>query len=263
VKSSQLSTIVVVVMLAGGVARAADPRELEAKKACAAGHVDRGIELLAALFAETGHITYVYNQGRCYQQNGVADQAINRFREYLRRGTSISAADRREVEGFIEELEKQQQRKAEPAVAPPVEPPPAVAAPVTEPPPAVEQAAPPSRPDPALLRKIGLGAGAFGALAVATGVVLSFRVMSSERQVEKDLRSTGNVDNQALSKKLRDGARLETFQWVAYGIGAAAVAAGTVCYVLGLRAERESAVAFGVAPAPRGRGLATSLTVRY
>jgi hypothetical protein len=261
--------LIATVLISTGNAHAApDPRELQAKKACAAGKVDEGVEILADMYAQTGHITYVYNQGRCYQQNGVADKAINRFREYLRRATNITAADRQEVEQFIAELEKQQEERARRDAArtapPPTEltpPPPVVTAPA-QPPPTVEATPPPSRFDAGRMRKIGMGLGAAGVLAIGAGVVLSLKVQSFERTLEKDL-ARGDLDNQQLSARMRDGARLETFQWVAYGAGAALIAGGATCYLLGYRASEQSAVAWTVAPPPHGRGLTTSLRVRY
>src|SRR5689334_17575967 len=85
---------------AGGARAEEESRQVKAKRACAAGRVEEGVELLAALYAESGDVNYVYNQGRCYQQNGRGDQALNRFREYLRRATNATPEERREVQGF-------------------------------------------------------------------------------------------------------------------------------------------------------------------
>src|SRR3954469_13153722 len=63
-----------------------DPRPARALTACAAGQVASGIALLAELYTETRDPTYVFNQGRCYQQNGQLVPAAERFREYLRVG---------------------------------------------------------------------------------------------------------------------------------------------------------------------------------
>src|SRR4051794_6504543 len=149
-----------------GPARADEARQTRAKQACAAGHVDEGIELLAALFAESGDVNYVYNQGRCYQQNGKVDQALNRFREYLRRATSASVEERREVEGFISDLERQREKPAAtPAPAP---------------------GGPLDQGDGGRhLRTAGLTLAAVGAVAVGTGVVLSMKVQSAKRDVER------------------------------------------------------------------------------
>src|SRR3954452_687633 len=85
--------------------RTREQRETEARTACAAGRVEAGIEILAQLLTEFGHPNYIYNQARCYQQNGKAEQAISRFREFLRAAQDISPEERARVERFIKELE--------------------------------------------------------------------------------------------------------------------------------------------------------------
>jgi hypothetical protein len=84
-----------------------DPRELEAKKACLGGRTDRGIELLAEMYAETNDPTYIYNQGRCFQQSGRPREALTRFREYMRKAPNMAADDKALVQGYISELEEQ------------------------------------------------------------------------------------------------------------------------------------------------------------
>ena len=96
--------------------RARARREVAARRACAAGRVEQGIALLAALEKELRHPNYLYNQARCYQQNGRAEPAIARFRDYLRADPAASRDVRRQVERFIRELE------AEVAVTAPVTP---------------------------------------------------------------------------------------------------------------------------------------------
>jgi hypothetical protein len=96
--------------------RARARREVAARRACAAGRVEQGIALLAALEKELRHPNYLYNQARCYQQNGRAEPAIARFRDYLRADPAASRDVRRQVERFIRELE------AEVAVSAPVIP---------------------------------------------------------------------------------------------------------------------------------------------
>jgi hypothetical protein len=108
-------------------------RMKEVKKACAAGDFDRGVRLLADLYAETNDPTAIYNQGRCYQQNAEPERAAARFREYLRKAKDLSPADRAEVEGFIREADAEAavraQRAAQPAPAAPAPPPPQWTAP--------------------------------------------------------------------------------------------------------------------------------------
>ena len=79
-------------------------RELEAKKACLGGHADKGIELLADLYAETNDPTYIYNQGRCFEQNGRFTEAVTRFREYLRKATAAAPDERAQLDKHIAEL---------------------------------------------------------------------------------------------------------------------------------------------------------------
>src|SRR6185295_18592 len=98
-------------------ARELEARELQAKKACLASRPDRGIELLAELYAETNDATYIYNQARCYQQNGRAQDAATRFREYLRKSPNVDPTEKAQVQGFIAELDAQA-RQSPPVAAP-------------------------------------------------------------------------------------------------------------------------------------------------
>jgi hypothetical protein len=90
-----------------------DPREATAKEACSTGKVDEGAELLAKLFTETANPVFVFNQGRCYEQNGRMEQAIQRFREYLRLAPKLGGKERKNVDQHIAdcqaEVEKQRQ----------------------------------------------------------------------------------------------------------------------------------------------------------
>ena len=119
---SRPALLVCALALAGGAraAHAEDPyqaREVEAKKACLARHTDRGIELLAELYAETNDPTYIYNQARCFQQGGKSQEALNSFREYLRKARDLPADEKAQVQGYITELEAQT-RQASPATPP-------------------------------------------------------------------------------------------------------------------------------------------------
>jgi hypothetical protein len=88
-------------------ARGADveSRQRAAKKACLLGNVDKGAEILADLYVETNDETYIYNQGRCFEQNGKNEQAALRFREYLRKAKNLRPADREGVLKKIGELQ--------------------------------------------------------------------------------------------------------------------------------------------------------------
>src|SRR6185436_5837114 len=100
--------LVVALVLAGaGQARAqGDPRETEARRECLAGRYQRGIDLLAALFTDTRDPNHIFNQGRCYEQNNRPDEAISRFREYLRKAPSLPPAEAAEVQAHIRDCER-------------------------------------------------------------------------------------------------------------------------------------------------------------
>ena len=53
----------------------------------------QGIAILAQLYTETRAPAFVFNQGRCYQQNGQLEAARLRFAEYLRIGRGEPPAD--------------------------------------------------------------------------------------------------------------------------------------------------------------------------
>lgn len=114
-------------------ARAADRVEAKERKArleCAAGNYTEGVRLLAELWVSTGDPTYIYNQGRCYEQCGQNELAVSRFREYLRKAKRLSSADVGAINRHIDELEGQAAVRAappptvvnlvQPAPAPPV-----------------------------------------------------------------------------------------------------------------------------------------------
>jgi hypothetical protein len=205
-----------------GPARAApadapDPRAWEARKACVAGEVDRGIKLLADYLISTEDVTAVYNMGRCYQQNGLNDKALLQFREYRRLATSLSDPERRELEGKIAELEADQRSRA----LRPVE-----AARADE-----------SRGDGGKGRALRTGAIAAAAVGVAglgAGLVFGLRVHSLDREATLAMRHDPSRDASARTA--------QTLQWVMYGVGAAALMAGGILYYVAGTHERRVAL---------------------
>jgi tetratricopeptide (TPR) repeat protein len=97
---------------------APDRRELQAREAFAAGRYQEALDLYAKLYAEKLHPNYLRNIGRCYQNLGDADHAIISFRDYLRKHKTITAEERKEVEGFIAEMEDLKKQHAASATAP-------------------------------------------------------------------------------------------------------------------------------------------------
>jgi hypothetical protein len=117
-----------------------DKREVEARKAFAAGEYQKALDLYADLYAEKVHPTFLRNIGRCYQNLREPEKAINAFRDYLRQAKRLTAAEQKEVEGYIAEME-QLQKEQEAAQA-------AASAPTPPPPPPTVPAVPPVAPEP-------------------------------------------------------------------------------------------------------------------
>lgn len=133
---------------AARVAMAATEKETElnARQAFAAARYDEAIELFARLYAETLNPIYLRNIGRCHQKKREPDKAIDAFQDYLAKGKSITSAERKEIQGYIKDMERlrddqAKERQAAQATkekdketafiaAPPATPPPTTPAPV-------------------------------------------------------------------------------------------------------------------------------------
>jgi hypothetical protein len=214
---------------ASGAARADDARELQAKEACLGGHADKGIELLAQLYAETSDPTYIYNQGRCFEQNGRPSEAVTRFREYLRKAT-LAPDEKADIEKRIETLEAEA-RPSTPAVAP-IAPAPSATAATTVTTGSGESTGPSARS----YRIAGITTAGVGAAAVAFGVVMGLRARSLSNEVTNDAVNQGTFSQ----SKYDDGRSAERYEIVGYSVGAAALVGGTILYVLGQQHDRES-----------------------
>jgi hypothetical protein len=64
--------------------------EKAARRACLTGDYNKGVSILADLFVDTKEPLYVFNQGRCLEQNLRYREAIGRFEEYLRMGETMT-----------------------------------------------------------------------------------------------------------------------------------------------------------------------------
>ncbi len=214
-----------------------DPRVGAAKTACGAGEVSLGVRLLAELYTDTNDPIWIFNQGRCYQQNGQVEPGIQRFREYLRKtgGTSDASvqATRDEVTHYIRELEQEQRT-----------------------------ARPPGPYDRAGegWRTAGIAVTAAGGAAIVGGVVFSLLTHASANRRSEILMGEGLVPEQEtreLTRLDREGQRYEVLQWVGYGVGAAALATGAALYWKGHTAATE----VGLTPTffPGGAGALLSM----
>jgi hypothetical protein len=227
------------------VAQGTPAREAEARKACLTGDYQRGANLLAELFADTGEATYIYNQARCYQQNGRPDEAVNHFREYLRVAKNLPPDVVAETESHIKEMEAMRAANKPatatappPTSSPPLPPAPAAATTATSTSPDLT-----ARPEPAesrgrKLRIAGLAVGAVGAVALAGGLVMGLQA----RALSSDVHTMYDQD------KFDRGERASKLQWVGYGLGVAAVGTGAVLFFLGRSADAREREGLALAP---------------
>lgn len=106
--------------------------EKAARKACMVGRYQEGVSILADLFVEAADPTYIYNQARCLQQNHRWQEALDSFREYIRKAINLSQSDLSQIEDHIRECEAHLRIESAPA---PSAPAPAAPAPAPAPPP--------------------------------------------------------------------------------------------------------------------------------
>jgi hypothetical protein len=231
-------------------ALAQDSRAAQARKQCLTGNVDAGVALLADLFVETKDVNLIYNQARCYEQNGRADAAILRFREYLRVAKNLTAEEKAEVDRHVADCRAMlaEGKSAEPAPVPVPPAPSPVADPSGTPPPVDTVAT--ARPSGSGTRLAGIVVGSAGLAALATGGLFSYLVSSAKQEAED------NADQKIFDSGLQSrGETYETLQWVCYGTGAALVATGVVLYAVGARKARAATVAVVPRLAPSQAGL--------
>ena len=234
-------------------AQQADPRESQSRSECLAGRFQAGVDLLAQMFVETGDANYIYNQGRCYEQNGKFSEAILRFREFLRKAKNLSADDKTEVNGHINDCQAELDRRPGPTPdtgsgAKPV--------PTTEP--EVKTAVSPLPADAEDGRGSGLRAGGVvaasaGVAFLAAGIVLSIETRSIANQVTTDYNTNHIYDR----NKDDLGKLLGQLQWVGYGVGALGLVGGGLLYYFGYQAGHapaSSSVSFMPLLLPGGSG---------
>jgi hypothetical protein len=104
-------------MLAGRAwaAEKVEAKERKARIECAAGNYAEGVRLLAELWVATKDANFIYNQARCFEQNGQNDRAATRFREYLRKATDLPAEEVEAVNRRIDELRGHPTERTAPA----------------------------------------------------------------------------------------------------------------------------------------------------
>jgi hypothetical protein len=232
-----VSLLALVVLAAPAGKDAVDPREPEAKKACAAGQPQRGIDLLAEYYAESGDEMAIFNQGRCYQQNDMPRPALARFREFLRVARTVTHDVRHLAETHIQELEADLLREEQAQRAPP--PPPS--APAAAPPVVLTAAPPPPRlPHHSWVRTTGWAMGGLAAVAAGTGLGFSLRL----RRLDSELEHLGDhrrpVAYQDYESKMNGARQAQTLQWVGYGTALTAAVGSALCFAFSAGASGRS-----------------------
>ena len=237
-----------------------ESKEIAARRACLNGDPTKGVQILTDLFIATGDPVYIYNQGRCYEQNNRCEDAIARFREYLRKAKGTTQEDKAslvEARKHIVDCEALLGEKpADHAAAPPAPkepipaPPLAKAEPATAAVPPQQSAAvvmPPPQPAEspstgAGLRIAGMTTVAVGAAGLIAGVALNLKANSTV----SDLQNRFNPGDYSSSKDYK------TASQISYGIGAAFVAGGAILCYLGWTAGNRTTLAPVVAQGAGG-----------
>jgi hypothetical protein len=209
--------------------------EKAAKKACAAGDFRKGIEILAGLYVDSDDTTFIFNSGRCYEQNHQWVDALDRFREYLRKTPQITDSDRADVDKHIADCEsflEKQEAKLSPRPAP------ASAFQAAAPESATDDSSSRSGPAETVaspahdggsssgstgLRITGIVLGSVGVAALAGGLILNLKANSL----------ANNYNNKPNDSTRSTQSSYKTGSEVLYGVGAGTVVVGVVLYLIG------------------------------
>jgi hypothetical protein len=229
----------------------------QARRACLSGDYERGVSILTDLFVRTKQPDWVYNQGRCLEQNARYEEAILRFEEYLRLTKGAKAQDRASAEEHIAECQSKL-AKIEQSVPPPTRPETTTTSSsiVAQEPASSKEgvqasSAEPSRAEPARprtgLRIAGIVAGVLGGASVATGVLFNLKANS----MADDLNKPTGYDVDKVSQRKTN----ENLSWIGYGVGAACLTGGAILLYLGYRGEDSPRVALTPSVAPGQAGL--------
>jgi hypothetical protein len=217
-----------------------DAQENAARKACLIGDYANGVSILADLFIKHKDSVYIFNQGRCLEQNSRYKDAVGRFEEFLRisEGSKADAdADARsEARRHISDCKAKllDEEKAQGLAPQPVPQP----VPQTDPQPLPKQVptvgiveTPRAAEEPAKSARglviAGMVTGGVGVAAVIAGVAFNLKANSMANEME------GTVDAYTPSKDSSQKT-YQTLTWVGYGVGAACLATGTILTIVGM-----------------------------
>jgi len=99
-------------------AKDTDTKERAAKTACLAGDYVKGVAILSELYVSTNDPVFIYNQGRCFEQNHRYEDAISRFREYLRVARQINRTDKADAQKHIADCQDLLAKQGSPSSTP-------------------------------------------------------------------------------------------------------------------------------------------------
>jgi len=254
-RSGVFSILLWATLLAASQADAAgvEARERAAKKACLTGDEAKGVEILADLYIDTDDPTYLYNQGRCFEQNNRYEDAVGKFREYLRKAGSASADEKADAEKHIADCEALIAKK-EPEAVQPILPKPEPRRPEAriepEPPPPIPPGPKAKEPTAEVGEHANSPAGGGSGLRVAGIVTLSVGAAALIGGLVTNLQYNGKVGDlqKSYDPKVNDSAQTyHTLSVAAYGVGAACMVGGAILYYLGWREGRAALVPVTVA----------------
>lgn len=237
-----------------GSIESVDAKVRRARTACLAGDYAEGTRLLSELFVATMNATFIYNQGRCFEQSRRYDDAVGRFQEFLRAGKKLTNAEKADAQKHIDDCkELLASERAQAAPVAPAAPPQVAVVPVAPAALVTTPTAPTLQPNPPSpgsagsgLRTAGILTASVGGAALVAGIILNYESNS----LAKELKKTDGYT----SGKESDRKTYETFGWIGYGAGAACVAAGAILYIVGSRSASDPSLSLVPALAPEYAG---------
>ena len=248
-----LPKVVVVIasllLTAPALAAAANRRaqERDARKACLSGDYAKGVAILSELFVDFSDPTYIFNQGRCFEQNLQYREAIGRFQEYLRAGETLTLrqVDRDAAQKHIADCKARLAEDSAKAANQPAPPPPAAKSQpaVPEgPAPVVEHGPPEAKGHPGLLTA-GIIVAAVGVASVGAGVAFALKANSMVSDWDG-----GSVNGYSRSQQPTYNAYRD-LMWAGYGVGAACIATGVILGAVGIASHRAASTGVALVPA--------------
>jgi len=234
----------------------AENARARSQKGCLNGDYAKGVAILSDLFVDTKDPTYLFNQGRCFEQNRRYEDAVARFDEYLRAAQQeLKPEDKASAEKHRSDCkEKLAEERGTSPPQPSPQPAPTAATPPLVPNPEPSSApstsiavAPANQQVPAQgrwggLLTVGIITGGVGVVAVVGGIVLNLKANSMVNSMETGVGAYS-------SAKESDQKTYRTLAWVGYGAGAACVAAGAILIGVGIKSGTGSSTSVALVPA--------------